>query len=89
MFGGNPAVAGASPCFSQELFPTFAKPDETEFFSKESALQFFDLLQQTGFSKSPKGIYNFGIVSFFKTNIFVLKFVCVSVDQHSFCFQLW
>ena len=57
--------------------------------SKGSLLQFFDILQQTGFSKKPKGspLTIFGIVRFFKMVIFVLKLV-FSVDPHNFYFQL-
>ena len=57
--------------------------DTVRFFSKifqclqRVAFQlFYEILQQTGFSKSPKGplLSIFGIVRFFKTIIFHLKF---------------
>ena len=68
-FTVHPAVTGSSPCFSQKLFRAifFGTVRLFQFFSvlcdffsnffvsKGSSLNFFDILQQTGFSKSPKG----------------------------------
>ena len=62
---------------------------------------FFDILQQTGFSKNSKRppFTIFGIVKFFKMNIFVIKFVFLSVPARyirmlfvlrpSFFSELW
>ena len=73
-FRGNPALAGSSRCLSQKRFRAFAKPDETEgtpcqfflalcdFFSNIFVFKSSPfILQQTGISKSQKGLtfYNF------------------------------
>ena len=65
-FTVNPAVTGSSPCFSQKLFRAifFGTVRLFQFFSAlcDFFSNFFvakgspfDILQQTGFSKSPKG----------------------------------
>ena len=67
-FTVNPAVTRSSPCFSQKLFRAiFFGTVRLNFFrncatffrnffvSKGSPLNFFDILQQTGISKSRKG----------------------------------
>ena len=69
-FTVNPAVTGLSPCFSQKLFRAifFGTMRLFQFFSalciffskfflspKGPPFKFFDILQQTEVSKSPKG----------------------------------
>ena len=69
-FTVNPAVTGSSPCFSQKLFRAIlsALCDSFNFFGTVplfleiflspkgyTPFKFFDILQQTEVSKSPKG----------------------------------
>ena len=51
-FTVNPAVTGSSPCFSQKLFRAIFFG--TVRLAKGSPFKFFDILQQTEVSKSPK-----------------------------------
>ena len=67
-FRVNLAVAGSSPCFNKKVFRTFEKPDETSMFFDTVRLlsnflspmgpifNCFDIFQETGLSKSPKGL---------------------------------
>ena len=66
-FTVNPAATGSCPCFRQKLSGRDWRVPSSNFFfgtvwlffnffvSKGSPLQFFDILQPSGFSKSPKG----------------------------------
>ena len=94
-FKGNPAVAGSSPCCSQQHFCAFAKPDESSifclcaiFFKKIKCLQKVPLqfllvfCNKLDFQKGPP-FYNFHHCEIFQDDCFLFSNLVSSVNQHA------